>query len=208
MLARPERFELPTAWFVARYSIQPELRAHGGGCGVSGRVDAGVKMMTMSATLPTAPPELALRDPAARAEARGHGSAQQRSKRFRGESERIRSEPGRSPRRFHRFRAERRRSRAPKSFLAFTGEGRGDHRLLGRFVERRQVGRKSLRDPNAARAQYLARHLRAAFRQALARPSTRPSTRLSSRMERIRRLSSGPVPSRFPNLRPRRSTIA
>ena len=30
-LARPERFELPTPWFVARYSIRAELRARGNG---------------------------------------------------------------------------------------------------------------------------------------------------------------------------------
>ncbi len=27
-MARPEGFEPPTTWFVARYSIQAELRAH------------------------------------------------------------------------------------------------------------------------------------------------------------------------------------
>ena len=41
-MARPERFELPTAWFVARYSIQTELRARGEGCEVSGGAVATV----------------------------------------------------------------------------------------------------------------------------------------------------------------------
>ena len=49
--ARPERFELPTAWFVARYSIQLSYGARGEGCEVSGRVDAGVNR--------SAPPEAA-----------------------------------------------------------------------------------------------------------------------------------------------------
>ena len=42
-MARPERFELPTAWFVARYSIQLSYGRAKTGRGVSGVVDPVVK---------------------------------------------------------------------------------------------------------------------------------------------------------------------
>ena len=45
-MARPERFELPTAWFVARYSIQLSYGRVDEGCEVSGRADAGVNRIT------------------------------------------------------------------------------------------------------------------------------------------------------------------
>ena len=41
-VARPERFELPTAWFVARYSIQLSYGRNGEGGRLSDRTGAAV----------------------------------------------------------------------------------------------------------------------------------------------------------------------